>query len=61
MDFQEILNSQKQFFRTQKTKDIEFRKDNLEKLKRLLVDNEKLLLDGICKDFGNSKFDTILP
>ncbi|WP_417429353.1 aldehyde dehydrogenase [Halpernia sp.] len=60
MDFQEILDSQKKFFRTQKTKDIKFRKDNLEKLKKLLSDNEKLLLEGIYKDFGKSKFDTIL-
>lgn len=60
MNFQEILDSQKRFFRTQKTKDIQFRKENLEKLKKLLVDNEILLLDGIYKDFGKSKFDTIL-
>lgn len=60
MDFQEILNQQKKFFRTQKTKDIKFRKDNLEKIKKLLSDNENLLTDSIYKDFGKSKFDTIL-
>lgn len=60
MDFQEILKGQKQFFNSQKTKDIDFRKTNLKKLKDLLIDNEQLLLDGIKKDFGKSKFDTIL-
>ena len=60
MDFQEILKGQKQFFSTQKTKDIDFRKTNLKKLKDLLIDNEQLLLEGISKDFGKSKFDTIL-
>ena len=44
MDFKEILNSQKQFFKTQQTKDIDFRKKNLQKLKDLLQTNEQLLL-----------------
>jgi aldehyde dehydrogenase (NAD+) len=60
MDFQEILDSQKQFFKTQQTKEIDFRKKNLQKLKDLLQTNEQLLLEGIAKDFGKSKFDTIL-
>ncbi|MBC7556943.1 MAG: aldehyde dehydrogenase [Chryseobacterium sp.] len=60
MNFQEILNSQKTFFNTQQTKDIDFRKKNLQKLKDLLKNNEQFLLEGIAKDFGKSKFDTIL-
>jgi aldehyde dehydrogenase (NAD+) len=60
MDFQKILDSQKVFFNTQQTKDIDFRKKNLQKLKDLLDVNEQLLLEGIAKDFGKSKFDTIL-
>ena len=60
MNFQEILDSQKIFFKTQETKNIAFRKKNLQKLKDLLKENENLLLEGIKKDFGKSKFDTIL-
>lgn len=60
MNFQDLFNSQKQFFRTQKTKNIEFRKENLKKLKQLLIEHEEILLEAIYKDFGKSKFDTIL-
>lgn len=60
MNFQDLFNSQKQFFRTQKTKNLEFRKENLKKLKQLLIEHEEILLEAIYKDFGKSKFDTIL-
>jgi aldehyde dehydrogenase (NAD+) len=37
MNFKDILQSQKEFFRTQETKDLEFRKKNLQKLKDFLT------------------------
>ncbi len=58
MDFQHILDEQKMFFNTQKTKNIKFRKIYLEKLKEVILQNEDLLYDAIYKDFGKSKFDT---
>ncbi len=58
MNFQQILESQKEFFDTQKTKNLKFRKEQLEKLKRVIQKNEVLLYEAIYKDFGKSKFDT---
>ncbi len=58
MNFQEILNEQKEFFNSQKTKNIKFRKRALQQLKEAILKNEDLMYEAIYKDFGKSKFDT---
>jgi aldehyde dehydrogenase (NAD+) len=58
MEIQEIVSKQKDFFKTQQTKNIKFRKMYLEKLKEVIIKNENLLYEAINKDFGKSKFDT---
>jgi aldehyde dehydrogenase (NAD+) len=58
MEIKEIVLKQKDFFKTQQTKNIKFRKMYLEKLKDLIIKNENLLYEAIYKDFGKSKFDT---
>lgn len=58
MNIQEIVNHQKDFFKTQQTKSIKFRKMYLEKLKNIVINNEELLYEAIDKDFGKSRFDT---
>lgn len=58
MEIQEIVSKQKAFFKTQQTKNLRFRKMYLEKLRDLILENENLLYEAICKDFGKSKFDT---
>ena len=58
MNFQDILSDQREFFNTQKTKNIKFRKMYLEKLKEVIQKNESLLYEAIYADFGKSKFDT---
>ncbi len=58
MNFQDILQKQKEFFFTQKTKDLQFRKAQLKKLQEVIQNNENLLYEAIYKDFGKSKFDT---
>ena len=58
MNFQEILNEQKEFFNSQKTKNIKFRKRVLQQLKEAIITNENLMYEAIYKDFGKSKFDT---
>ena len=60
MDFQNILEKQRIFFNSQKTKNIKFRKMYLEKLREVILKNEDLMYDAIDKDFGKSKFDTSL-
>jgi len=58
MNFQEILNEQKEFFSSQKTKNVKFRKRALQQLKEAILKNEDLMYEAIYKDFGKSKFDT---
>ncbi|UWX61637.1 aldehyde dehydrogenase [Chryseobacterium oranimense] len=58
MNIQEIVNHQKDFFKTQQTKSIKFRKMYLEKLKNIVISNEKFLYEAIDRDFGKSRFDT---
>ena len=58
MNFQDILTEQRELFKSQKTKNLNFRKIYLEKLKEVLIKNEDLLYEAIYKDFGKSKFDT---
>ena len=58
MNFQEILNEQKEFFNSQKTKNVKFRKRALQQLKEGIIKNEDLMYEAIYKDFGKSKFDT---
>lgn len=58
MNYAEILENQKVFFNSHATKDLNFRKNQLKKLKQLVKDNEKLLYEAIYKDFGKSEFET---
>lgn len=58
MNFDEILNRQKEFYLTHKTKDLGFRKAMLKKMKEVIEKNSNLLYEAIDKDFGKSKFDT---
>jgi len=58
MNYQDMLRSQREFFYTQKTNNVKFRKMYLEKLRDLLIEKENLLYEAIDKDFGKSQFET---
>lgn len=58
IDLQPYLDKQKKFFQTGATKDVSFRIKQLKKLKKLLVDNEQLLIQEVHKDFQKSEFET---
>lgn len=58
MKYTEILQSQKTFFNSHKTKDLNFRKTQLKKLKNLIKKHENQLYEAIYKDFGKSEFET---
>ncbi|WP_160137285.1 aldehyde dehydrogenase [Chryseobacterium sp. c4a] len=58
MEIEKILQSQRDFFKTQQTKSLAFRKMYLEKLRGLIISNENMLYEAIYQDFGKSKFDT---
>ena len=52
-----IFNSQKEFFKTGKTKDVDFRIDTLKKLKQIIKNNEDRILDALNADLRKSKFE----
>jgi aldehyde dehydrogenase (NAD+) len=52
-----LLDRQKSFFNSNKTKDLTFRTEQLKRLKRILIEHESELADAIYKDFGKSAFD----
>lgn len=55
----EIAVRQKEFFNSQKTKSLAFRRARLNDLLQALKKHEKLLVDAIYEDFKKSEFDTI--
>lgn len=57
-NFQEIVKHQSDFFNTNKTKGIDFRKQKLKMLLHTLKDNEDKLFQAIYKDFKKSEFET---
>lgn len=60
MDYNALFQSQKNFFETHRSKNIDFRKEQLTKLKTILKANEHLLYEAVYADFKKSKFDTFL-
>lgn len=60
MTYTEILQNQKTFFLSQKTKNIQFRKTQLKKLRKVVTDNEVLLNEAIYEDFGKSAYENYM-
>ncbi len=58
MNYQEIIDQQRQFFNTNTTKNISFRIKELKRLKEILKKNEAELYKSIYKDFKKSEFET---
>ena len=54
-DIELIVNKQREYFLSNETLDIKFRIDQLRKLKKALIDNEKLIIEALCKDLGRSE------
>ncbi len=55
---QQLIQQQRDFFNTNTTKSIAFRKQQLQKLYNIIKSNEQLLYDAIYKDFKKSEFET---
>jgi aldehyde dehydrogenase (NAD+) len=54
----EILEKQRTFFNSNKTKELDFRIGQLQRLKTLLLSNQNRLNEAIYADFGKSPFET---
>ncbi len=59
MNIGELILSQRKFFESHATKNIDFRISQLRKLESILRQNENLLCDAIYTDLMKSRFDTI--
>ncbi|MBP3195694.1 MAG: aldehyde dehydrogenase family protein [Butyrivibrio sp.] len=57
---QSIVSKQRQFFRTGKTLDIEWRIKSLKTLRKMVVEKEDLFLSALQKDLGRSKVEAYL-
>ncbi len=58
MEIQDLYTKQKEFFNTNQTKDIDFRIDQLKKIRRILKESEEQIFQAIYDDFGKSRFET---
>lgn len=54
----DTLKKQKEFFKSGKTKDIQFRIENLNKLKKNIEKNEQYIMEALKKDLGKSNFES---
>ena len=55
----DILQTQRDFFQTQQTKDIAFRKQSLKRLQEEIVKREDAICDALYADFKKPKFETL--
>lgn len=60
MDIKKLVHKQKEFFQKGKQLDINFRKEMLIKLKKIIKDNEQKILNAIKKDLNKSEFESYL-
>ena len=58
MEIKTIVRQQKDFFTSQQTKDLEYRKASLRRLRAEIVKREKGIINAIHKDFRKSEFES---
>jgi len=57
---EELIKKQKQYFATDKTRNLYFRINTLIKLKRAIIDNEKIIAEALKKDLGKSPTESYI-
>lgn len=60
MEIKDLIGKHQNFFNSNKTKDPDFRIEQLKKLKHLLKENEDKLYKAIFEDFGKSRYETYI-
>lgn len=55
--FEELLFSQREYFHTDETKDLSFRKAQLRKLKQAIIDQEDAINEALRQDLNKSEFE----
>lgn len=59
-NFAEVLTRQREFFLSGKTKSIDYRIEQLRKLRDLIIENENAIYEALNADFRKSRFETYL-
>jgi acyl-CoA reductase-like NAD-dependent aldehyde dehydrogenase len=57
--FQSIVDKQKAYFSTNITKSYEWRTEQLDRLAKLLTENQKTLREAVCKDFKTASEESL--
>lgn len=60
MEIKELVNKQKKYFKSSVLFDVNFRRYNLIKLKKIVRDNEEKIIDALKKDLHKSEFESYL-
>jgi len=60
MEIKDLMNKQKEYFQKGKQLDINFRRENLIKLKKIIKDNEQDITNALKKDLNKSEFESYL-
>ena len=60
MQLKNVVQAQREFFRTNRTKDIQFRKQQLQKLKEVIKEREALIYEALKKDLNKSEYEAYL-
>lgn len=55
-----ILAAQKQFFKSGRSRDVDFRLENLRRLKKGIIQNEAAIFEALKKDLGKSTYESFL-
>lgn len=56
----DIIRKQREFFATGKTKDVEWRIEQLKRLKQAIVNNQQAIVDAVRADLGRSDFEAYI-
>jgi acyl-CoA reductase-like NAD-dependent aldehyde dehydrogenase len=56
----DVIEAQRQFFATGKTKDLDFRIEQLQRLKQAVIDSQELVLDALNQDLKKSEVEAYL-
>lgn len=58
LDYGNLIDKQRKYFLTSRTKDVEFRIERLKALKQIIIKRNQEIVDALRKDFGKSEFET---
>ena len=56
----EVVQKQRDFFKTNITKDLNFRAEQLKKLRKAILDHEEEILEALASDLNKSAFEAYM-